>query len=565
MAKPHPKIPQAELSGRLQALMLLRVVFVSLLLGASVFIQIKETQAYFGHIQAFHYLLFATIYFLTFLYAVIFKYSKNLFWFAYFQLSLDTLFVTAVIYATGGIESIFSFLYILTIINGSIILYRRGGMIIASCSSILYGLLLDLHYYNIVHPLGSRGTYAFEHQSFHLFFLILVNIAGFYLVAYLSGYLSEQTRRSRVELKAKQIDFYKLEILNESIINSISSGVIALDGNNRIMLFNPAAEKIFGIKADRASGQRIEQALSALSDYLGELQPPSIRSSEKLPPFIDIPYWRPSCEKTHLRLSISPLRLPFGDQNGYILIFQDMTEVKRIEKKMKKVKGLALIGELAAGIAHEVRNPLASISASIQMLKDGLEKDDVNRRLMNIISREIKRLNRLVNDFLLFARPKKSNLEEFDLNELVLESLELFKNSQHWTGKIRVLTDLQHPIRLESDPEQIKQVFWNVFLNACDAMSDGGSLRVATDLGSDPPQSDRKMVKIVFHDTGKGFDEKVLSQLFTPFFTTKANGSGLGLAIVKRIVEELKGEVLGDNHPNGGAEITILLPMSPAQ
>ena len=242
-----------------------------------------------------------------------------------------------------------------------------------------------------------------------------------------------------------------------------------------------------------------------------------------------------------------------------------MTAVKRIEKKMKKVEGLALIGELAAGIAHEVRNPLASISASIQMLKDGLEKDDVNRRLMNIISREIKRLNRLVNDFLLFARPKKSNLEEFDLNELVLESLELFKNSQHWTGKIRVLTDLQHPIRLESDPEQIKQVFWNVFLNACDAMSDGGSLRVATDLESDPPQSDRKMVKIVFHDTGKGFDEKVLSQLFTPFFTTKANGSGLGLAIVKRIVEELKGEVLGDNHPNGGAEITILLPMSPAQ
>ena len=154
-------------------------------------------------------------------------------------------------------------------------------------------------------------------------------------------------------------------------------------------------------------------------------------------------------------------------------------------------------------------------------------------------------------------------MEKFDLNDLVLESLELFKNSHHWTGKIKVLTDFQHPIRLESDPEQIKQVFWNVLLNACDAMSNGGSLYVATDLEPNPPQSDRKRVKIVFHDTGKGFDEKVLSQLFTPFLTTKANGSGLGLAIVKRIVEELQGEVLGDNHPKGGAEITILLPQSP--
>jgi two-component system sensor histidine kinase PilS (NtrC family) len=563
MAKSHQKIPVSELSGRLQTLMLLRVALVSLLLSASVFIQIKETQTYFGNIQTFHYFLFATVYFLTFIYAIIFKYSKNLFWFAYFQLCLDTLFITAVIYATGGIESIFSFLYILTIINGSIILYRKGGMIIASLSIILYGLLLDLHYYNIIHPLGSRGTYTAEHQSLHLFYLILVNIIGFYLVAYLSGYLSEQTRKSRVELKAKQIDFYQLEILNESIINSISSALIALDGQYKIMLFNPSAEKVFGITADRAAGQKIELALPSLREYLVDIQSRSNQSSEKLPPFIDIPYSRPSKEEIHLRFSISPLRLPFGDQNGLILIFQDMTEVKRIEQEMKKVEGLALIGELAAGVAHEVRNPLASISASIQMLKDGLQKDNVNRRLMHIISREIKRLNRLVNDFLLFARPKKSHLEKFDLNDLVLESLELFKNSHHWTGKIKVLTDFQRPIRLESDPEQIKQVFWNVLLNACDAMSDGGSLYVATDLEPDPPQSDRKRVKIVFHDTGRGFDEKVLSQLFTPFLTTKANGSGLGLAIVKRIVEELQGEVLGDNHPNGGAEITILLPQSP--
>ena len=219
-----------------------------------------------------------------------------------------------------------------------------------------------------------------------------------------------------------------------------------------------------------------------------------------------------------------------------------------------------MIGELAAGIAHEIRNPMASISGSIQMLKSGLKKDDVNSRLMDIVSREINRLNRLVDDFLLFARPKKTNLQEFDLNHLILESLELFKNSQHWTEKTKVFKDFHEAIRLKSDPEQIKQVLWNLFLNACEAMPDGGSLYVITELEPGWPKSDQKKAKIIIRDTGDGFGEKALSHLFTPFFTTKERGSGLGLAIVNRIVEGLRGEIHGGNYPEGGAEITISLP-----
>ncbi|MCK4794774.1 MAG: PAS domain S-box protein [Desulfobacteraceae bacterium] len=564
MVNPVPKLPQAELLFRIQALMFLRVIFVSILLGASIFIQVKETQTYFGYIQTSHFLLLGTVYFLTFIYVIILKHAKDLLWFAYLQLLVDTLFVTAIIYATGGIDSIFSFLYILTIINGSIILYRKGGMLIASSSSILYGLLLDLHYYNIIQPLGIRGTYSTEYQAFHLFYVIFVNIAGFYLVAFLSSYLSEQTRKSRVELKEKQIDIDKLEILNESIIESITSGLIALDGHNRIILFNPAAEEVFGIKAALASGQRIDHVFPFLSDYFTEGRSTSMKTTEKTPPFVDLPYLKPDGDKTHLRLSISPLRIPVGNEKGFILIFQDVTEIKKIEEEMKKVEGLAIIGELAAGVAHEIRNPMASISGSIQMLAEGLEKDNVNRQLMDIVSREINRLNHLVNDFLLFARPKKANLQEFDLNQLILESLELFQNSQHWTKKTKLVADFRHDIRLESDPEQIKQVLWNLFLNAQEAMPDGGSLHVAIELNSDETYTDHKRVKIVVRDTGNGFDEKALSQIFTPFFTTKEGGSGLGLATVKRIVEGLKGEVSGSNHPEGGARIIILLPESPS-
>jgi two-component system sensor histidine kinase PilS (NtrC family) len=561
------KTSQAELPGRLQKLMLLRLLFVSLLLGASIFIQIRQTRTYFGDIQTSHYALISTVYFLTFVYIILFKSFKNLAMQAYIQLLVDTFFITAIIYSTGGIDSIFSFLYILTIINGSIILYRKGGMTIASSSSILYGLLLDLHYYNIITPFGSRLIYGSEHQEFNIIYIIVVNISAFYLVAFLSSYPSEQARKSRVELKAKEDDIVKLEALNEWIIRSITSGLITMDGQGRIILFNPAAEAIFDIRPEEVIGKKAEDVLPFLKDYLELELEVTRRKIQKRPGFIDLKYSTRSGETLSLRLFISPLRIPDGDQKGNILFFQDITEMRRIEEEMKKVEGLALVGELAAGIAHEVRNPMASISGSIQMLKEGLERDDVNSRLMDIILREANRLNHLVNDFLLFAGPKPFNFIEFDLNQLIIESLELFKNSGKWNDRMRIETDFHDGINLLSDPEQIKQVLWNIFLNAVDAMPDGGVLYVNTGVDLDKEGAESKpegdSVSISVRDTGEGFSDKSLSHIFTPFYTTKEGGSGLGLAIVKRIVEGLNGKVYGKNHPEGGAEVTVLLRMQP--
>lgn len=552
------KTLQPELLRHLKTLMFLRVIVFSIFLGALIFVQIKETKAYFGDIQASHYQLICIVYFLTFIYLIIFRYSKNLLWFAYVQLLVDTMLITALIYTTGGMGSTFSLLYFLAIIGGSIILYRKGGMIIASITSLLYTLLICLQYYKVIQPLGTQVLNLTEYPAFYFFNLVLVNIGAFYMLAYLVSYLSEQSRRERVEIQNKQKDIDKLEVLNESIINSITSGLIALDGHYKIVLFNPAAEKIFGMKSSEISGQKVEEVLPFLRSYLTNEQCPLKRMAEKASMFIDLEYHRPGGKKIPIRFSISPLWYLLGNQRGYIFVFQDMTEIKRIEGEMKKVESLAMVGRLAAGVAHEIRNPMASISGSIQLLEDGLDKDNVNSRLINIISREVTRLNHLVDDFLVFARPKKAKLQSFDLNQLILEYLDLFKNSQYWTGNIDMHTKFHHPIKLESDPEQIKQVLWNLVLNACEAMPDGGSLYIVTDL-----ESDQKKIKIVVRDTGSGFDETTLSQLFMPFFTTKEKGMGLGLSIVKGIVEGLRGEITGSNHPDGGAMITILFPLSP--
>jgi two-component system sensor histidine kinase PilS (NtrC family) len=567
MADVDLKEHKPELSGRLQKLMLLRLIFVSLLLGASVFIQVRETRTYFGDIQTSHYFLIATIYFLTFIYLILYKIWKDHSRQAYLQLLVDTLFVTAIIYSTGGIDSIFSFLYILTIINGSIILYRKGGMIVASSSSILYGLLLDLHYYSIIDPFGSSLDYASGYEGFNIFYIISVNIAAFYLVAFLSSYPSEQARESQFELKAKEDDIIKLEALNEWIIRSITSGLITLDGQGRVILFNPAAEDIFNIYADEVIGQKVTDVFPFLEGYFEKIDEEASHWGTKNPPgFIDMRYSGRNDKELSLRFFISPLKIPDGDQKGHILFFQDITEMRRIEEEIKKVEGLALIGELAAGIAHEIRNPMASISGSIQMLKESLEGDEINKRLTNIILREINRLNNLINDFLLFARPRPFSQRGFDLNRLITESLELFKNSGKWNDQIEVETFMNGSITVVSDPEQIKQVLWNIFLNAAEAMPEKGTLKVSTEIVKEDAiyESGKEMVRIRVRDTGEGFTKKALSNIFTPFFTTKEGGSGLGLAIVKRIVEGLKGSVYGDNHPDGGAIITVVLEKQPS-
>ncbi len=557
MVKTDRDLDQKETLSRLQLLMFLRVGFVSLLLGVAIVIQVRETKTYFGEILNAHYFLIALIYFLTFFYIVSLKYIKNLFKFAYLQFLIDTIFITAIIYTTGGIESIFSFLYLLNIISGGIILYRYGGMIIASFSSILYGAFLDLNYYGLINPIGYRFPYAQEYQSSEIFYMILVNVAAFYLVAFLSGFLSEQIRKSRAELKAKQKDIADLEMLKENIIQSVSSGLVALDEHSKIIVFNRGAERIFNIDSRDAIRQDIRDIIPHIMPYLKIYNPHK---------FSQLSYKRQDDQQIDLLLNISPLKEYGGSKKGEILVFQDTTRIREMEQEVKRMEDLAMLGELAAGIAHEIRNPLASISGSIQVLNDSLSKEEahINRRLMEIVLREVNRLNNLVNDFLQFARPQRTEIEEFELNQLIMDTLYIFQNSQSWSKNLDIETKIMSPLKIKSDPQQLKQVFWNIFLNASEAMPKGGLISISAEkeTGFQGSSESVESVRIKIEDNGPGLDPKIAKDIFKPFSTTKKDGSGLGLAIVKRLVEGLGGEVSGENLAREGAMITIILPIS---
>ena len=557
MVKKDQGHAQTETLSRLQLLMFLRVGLVSLLLGVAIIIQVRETKTYFGEILNAHYLLIALIYFLTFFYVVALNYIKKFSRFAYLQLLIDTIFITAIIYTTGGIESIFSLLYLLNIISGGIILHRRGGMIIASFSSLLYGGFLDLSYYELIKPMGYHLTYLQEYQSSEIFYRILVNVAAFYLVGLLSGFLSEQVLKSTAELKAKQKDIADLEILKENIIQSISSGLVALDEHGKVIAFNRGAERIFSVDSRDAIQGDINDIIPFIKSYLKVTNPNK---------FIQLSHKSIDGQQIDLLLNISPLKDQNGSKKGEILVFQDTTRIREMEREVKRMEDLAMLGELAAGIAHEIRNPLASISGSIQVLNDSLSKKAtrINKRLMEIILREVNRLNHLVNDFLQFARPQRIEIEEFDLNQLIMDTLYIFQNSQNWSRNLAVETKFFSPLKINSDPQQLKQVFWNIFLNACEAMPKGGFVCVSTDKIKESSGSGEYIdsVRIKVEDNGPGIDTKVIKDIFKPFSTTKKGGSGLGLAIVKRIVEGLGGNVSGQNLAGGGMAIAITLPLS---
>jgi two-component system sensor histidine kinase PilS (NtrC family) len=518
------------LNSRLKALIAFRALFITLLLGSSFLFKIE----YLGspHPKLISYFII-TLYSLTIIYSLLLNRLKNLLLFGYIQLILDVITAISLIFITGGIESWFSFTLILTVLSSSIVLNKRAGYIMASLSSIFYGLLLDLQFYGML-PIEYEGLMSEKQFLFNIF----IHIISLYMTAYLSGYLSYSLEKTVEKLEEKDSSLKDLEFFNTKIIESLPSGLFTTDINGTVLIFNHAAELILGEKREAVKGNTINTVLPFL-----ELPPQSRRYESVLPANTD-------SEKI-IGLNISILRDINGNETGFIGIFQDLSQIKKLESEMKNKEKWAAIGELSANIAHEIRNPLASLRGSIEILKEDKLPEKHRERLMNIALSEMDRLNNTISDFLAYSSPKPLEIKLIDLHPILDSTLELLINSGN-TGQISIKKDFKGQLFSRADPEKIRQVFWNLGINAYEAMENGGELTVAT-------ENTPSHVTISFSDTGPGISQSYINKIYYPFFTTKEAGTGLGLSIAYRIIEEHNGRLIVTSNPGVRTTFKIIL------
>jgi two-component system sensor histidine kinase PilS (NtrC family) len=487
---------------------------------------------------------------LTLVYSLAHQVSRTLPFQARLQFAVDIILVTLLNWTTDVIHSPYIALYIVIIAASSLFLGPRDAIVtslgcaVAFTASALAALAgYGTHSTRDLLELGSSQTV----QTLGLFDL------AFLVVGLLSARLAERQSRSDVRLIAATQSLANLRALHERIVESIRSGVVTTDLEGRIYTFNAAAEEITGYKQSDVRGQDA-------SIFFGEIKE-IIASSLEIHSTQASPRFEADCltaEGLRLRLgfTISPLFSEAGDTTGTVITFQDLTHIRALEESSRRQDRLAAIGRMAASIAHEIRNPLAAMRGSIQMLRADMASDSSETELMEIILRESDRLNRIISDFLSYARPRSINQSKVNVGELLQQTFMLLRHSAEINPAHLIEEEVpSNPALINADSEQLQQVFWNLSRNALQAMPSGGTLRASVHENS----NDR--LRITFSDTGRGMAPEQVEHLFEPFSST-TGGTGLGLSIVYQIIRDHGGTINVRSREGHGTTITIELPGS---
>ena len=546
-------IKEENYKKSLRFLIIFRVIIISLFLGMTIFIAIKSPG--FPISQNVLYLLsfiIALTYMFSVVYSLMLKFLDNLRVNLYLQLTVDVILITLLVYLTGGVKSNYSVIYTLIIIYSVIFLGRKGGFIVASAASIAYGLLLDLEFYKLL-PSISFLERDYNLSVGDVFVRILVHIISFYVLAFVSSIVVEQERKTQSLLEEKESEFDQLDLLFRSIIESVDAGVMTINLQGTIKTFNRAAEEITGFQLAGVENRKIADVFPEFAQFFA-----MEKINEQIRNRMEVIVTDKKGKKINLGCSISPLKDKNDKQIGNILIFQDLSEIKLMEENLEKSKKLALIGEMAAGLAHEMRNPLAAITGSIELLKQGLNLNGTDKRLMQIILRGKNQLDSFVRDFLLLARPIPTSRELFDLNEVVEEVLENIKLTDDWTSAIKIVKVFSGKTKSLANREEVRQIIHNLVINAVQAMKEGGILSI--EIKNQKLNDQEDYVEIKVKDNGCGIEEKNLKNIFEPFITNKEKGTGLGLAIVSRFVDGYKGRIKVESIINEGTTFIVWLP-----
>ncbi len=531
---------------QLHWMLFLRVVFLTLLLGINVLLQSTEKNII---TPPFYYILtfIGGVYLFTICSALILKFIRRYSTFAYAQILMDVILVSLLLYYSGGSQSVFTILYLFPIITGGLILSRRGGLAAAAASTLGYGTILCLEYFGY-HP-DFLDDYWYRPLGDIRSVLNFFSIHGltFFITAILSSLLSGRLLRTEKELISTTLKYDQLSVLYKKIFDDIPSGIIVLNQKNMIS-FNPASENITGFRSDEVVGKDIN------------LPFPNLKLDADMNFRSEVEITTKDRKNIPIGYSSAKLNMPGTEDNFQIVTLQDLSQTKQLEKQMMQAKKMATIGEMAAGIAHELRNPLAAISGAAEVIDASGDIKSHNQGLMNIITRECNRLQDSINDFLTFSKPIEPEKEWVPLLPLVKEVIQLLKHTHDWAADCKSFIDIPEKMDCWADPQQIRQLLLNIFHNSCMALKNrDDEVRVIAREDADDSGAEKTVLTII--DNGRGIPDLIIDKIYDPFFTTRENGTGLGLSIAKQIVNTHDGGITISSKEHQGTTTEVWLPL----
>lgn len=466
------------------------------------------------------------------------------------QLLGDIGVVTGFVYFTGGLYSPFSFLY-LTVIVVAAVLLRGGGLIFAGLSAVAYGVLADLMAFGIIElPPNVAGIVAPLPTS-RVLYQVMIHVVGFVLVAFLVSYLGESLRTARYRLQEETERARQFVALTDQVVRSVSAGILATDLEGQVLHVNPAGSRILMIADEEAVvGEALEEVMPLATHDWSKLttrarMTPLGRLEDDL-----------GDSGIRLGLSVGPLEDQLENLVGFIVNFQDLTELEIETERLRMRDRMAAVGEMAARMAHEIKNPLASISGSAQMLSSLGGVDDTGSRLLNILVDESRRLSGILDEFLDYARPHQATHKPCNISQMLRDCTDLLRRSAELTDRHQLSFDTHEDLVVHGEEHLLRQLFWNLSRNALQAMPDGGELRITA-------VRRKGSAILVWQDTGVGMSEDVRRQAFEPFMTTNPQGTGLGLAVVYTAIEDHGGSIDIESAPGEGTTVTVELPLQP--
>jgi two-component system sensor histidine kinase PilS (NtrC family) len=493
--------------------------------------------------------LLATTYLASLAYAISLRRIQDPVRFADIQIGVDLVLVTLLVHATGGAQSGYTFLYLVDVVAVSALPKGFGAASVSVASALLFACISFLGYFKILPPITGQTVFPWDLTREELGFRIAIFLAGLVSVGSLGVSLARQRRKVGERLAVQQQIVGDLASLHQDTIRCLSSGLVTTTLDGTITTMNDAALEILGLVGQPPLGQKLSKHIPRLEELLAKAgaQGRVLRD--------EVDAVRVDGAERRLGLSATPLSDHSGNVTGRVIHFQDLTDLRQMEQAVARSERLAGIGRLAANIAHEVRNPLAAISGSVEVLRQLPGADPETRNLIDIAVREVDRVNALISNLLDYARPRSEERQRLDLGELVVDIAKIFEQERR-TKDVQLQLRAQPGVFVEAASGQLHQVLWNLLRNAVEAMPEGGTLYLAAGLKPTPPAEAILMIR----DTGIGIAEGDLDHIFEPFFSRKPDGTGLGLATTARIIEDHRGTIDVKSNPGKGTTFTIRLP-----